>query len=469
MGDLSTKVALTVKRYGIKVRPNASTGLWVFPLVPLAVIVSALRHPNEVSVIYQYAALLCIGLLQTSLLFVLHCSRKGQPDGSHLMLPTAITTVAFYSYFKTGFVFSICSGLFSSFGYYKLLLFTLKVLPCSFTIGEASIVVQAAILFFYTTVLNVINSIAQVTFTKMQTSTLIIQLGVLTVALICWLCYRFKSLRKPIPFYMMAVFSCVFFLFVPLHLILNFSPILWILQLMINDARAMRVVSIWIFGSLLAFLVARSQMRGAKKATTIQRKAFHILAVLMFTPGLVMECSLTFIASAVILSIFVVFDVMRVLCLPPFGQAFQDTFVVYGDDKDVGITALTALYLPVACGIPMFVHPSPCDITDSAGFYLLPAMSGLLSIGIGDSAASAVGSKCGRFHWKHSKKTVEGTLASIISQALIVYCLFYYGFVSGEETLIRSGIAIVVTSLIEAKTTQIDNLVLPLLMYILLV
>jgi dolichol kinase len=47
-------------------------------------------------------------------------------------------------------------------------------------------------------------------------------------------------------------------------------------------------------------------------------------------------------------------------------------------------------------------------------------LSGVLAIGIGDSAASVIGSKFGRirFPFPSSPKTLEGTLASALSQIL---------------------------------------------------
>lgn len=53
------------------------------------------------------------------------------------------------------------------------------------------------------------------------------------------------------------------------------------------------------------------------------------------------------------------------------------------------------------------------------------SLSGILSLGFGDAAASLVGKRFGRCHWPGTKKTVEGTLAFIIavfmSSSLIIY------------------------------------------------
>lgn len=94
---------------------------------------------------------------------------------------------------------------------------------------------------------------------------------------------------------------------------------------------------------------------------------------------------------------------MRTLQLPPLGQHLQDGFVVFSDEKDIGNVALTPIYLLISCSLPLWLHPSPCDITDSAIFEIPPLLSGLLAIGVGDTAASVIGSHYGKAFWPGKK------------------------------------------------------------------
>jgi dolichol kinase len=59
--------------------------------------------------------------------------------------------------------------------------------------------------------------------------------------------------------------------------------------------------------------------------------------------------------------------------------------------------------------------------------------------------------------WPGSPKTIEGTFAFILSQVIIAALL--------NELSFGVIVAIVIVGLVEARTDQVDNLVLPMLMF----
>lgn len=141
------------------------------------------------------------------------------------------------------------------------------------------------------------------------------------------------------------------------------------------------------------------QMNRSEKSNTRTRKIFHILIVFVFVPGLIYQCTFLFVASGIALALLIVLETMRVIRLAPVYEVLEEAVRSFIDEKDAGLIALTPIYLLVGCSTPIWLHSCPCDLTDSAGFELIPLMAGVISVGIGDTAASIVGSKFGRHKW----------------------------------------------------------------------
>lgn len=123
---------------------------------------------------------------------------------------------------------------------------------------------------------------------------------------------------------------------------------------------------------------------------------------------------------------------------------------------------------------------------------LVVLMSGVLSIGIGDSCASYVGLHYGKHKWANQERTIEGTAACILSQIstllllavfgkvqyfvrfvyltkiYVVICFLcdFAGWIDMDWVLVKYICAVTAVSMVEARTEQIDNLALPFLMYL---
>ncbi|XP_057654166.1 dolichol kinase [Diorhabda carinulata] len=460
-------------RNNIKQRPNSDTGLWVLFLLPISVILSTLKHSIIATPTYKLASLVCTGMIIVSVIITI---QKYKNKILTILAPWTviaflIITLLFHISLGKDLVFSLFGSLFSTILYfciYKCILMKFK--EC-FTLGEAGIISQSLILFLYFTIINVINHISQsmVFKSNMQVATLIIQLGLLGIGMIAYISYLF-AIRSTIIFYTVFIGIITTIIIIPLHILLQRSPVLWIYDQMTEDWTTIKLILYWIFCSGIAVLAISNQIFYARKASTGTRKIFHLLAVAVYIPGLLYRCSFLYLASGVVLGIFIALEILRLLRMPPIGIHLQDGFVVFNDEKD-GPLALTPVYLLAGCSLPLWIHPSPCDITDSASFNLVPLLSGILSIGVGDTAASIIGSTYGKFFWPGSKKTIEGTVACMLAQIGLLYILIFFGFIQlmSSVEIGKLFFAIFVTSLVEAKTTQVDNLVLPFLMYIILI
>jgi dolichol kinase len=85
--------------------------------------------------------------------------------------------------------------------------------------------------------------------------------------------------------------------------------------------------------------------------------------------------------------------------LYPVAGVLNTAVSAFLDEKDAAGVALTPIYLLVGCSLPIWLHPTPCDITDSAGFNLFYLLAGILSVGVGDTAAGIIGSSFGNHKW----------------------------------------------------------------------
>lgn len=89
----------------------------------------------------------------------------------------------------------------------------------------------------------------------------------------------------------------------------------------------------------------------------------------------------------------------------------QLCFDAFKDTKDEGQLALTPLYLMVGCVAPLWIYPR--SFLNSVP---LPVLSGILSVAVGDAAASICGSKFGKHTWPGKLKPIDGDDFSSIIQ-----------------------------------------------------
>lgn len=148
---------------------------------------------------------------------------------------------------------------------------------------------------------------------------------------------------------------------------------------------------------------------------------------------------------------------LRVTKVKPLAGVLDACFDSFKDSQDPGVLTMTHMYLLIACALPLWLLPRGSKVS-------LSTCSGVIAVGFGDTAASVVGS-FGRFRWTRSKKTMEGSIGAAVSMFLASLFLFSYldpsQSISPSETVVLFLISCLVSA-IEAKTKEIDNLVLPI-------
>ncbi|XP_053405946.1 dolichol kinase-like [Mercenaria mercenaria] len=205
----------------------------------------------------------------------------------------------------------------------------------------------------------------------------------------------------------------------------------------------------------------KEKTSGSEDATSV-RKFFHVAMICVYVPGLMLCPNLLYLASIVIAAVLIILEVIRVLKLQPFGPILDEYLWVFLDEQDTGDLILTPIYLLLGCSLPLWWNYKqqrpPCSLSMYAG---------LISVGVGDGIASVIGRKFGRHKWPGRKKSIEGTSAAFISQIIAVQ-LLSFGNIPGAVVSMEMIFCLALISLLEAFTSQIDNLVVPMFAWVLL-
>ncbi|GAB1868650.1 dolichol kinase [Camponotus japonicus] len=456
---LEKRILQNVKCNGVQHRSNASSGLWLGILVGLSAAVTILKEQNSYSEICLCVGTAGFGLVLCSICLYMRLSiEKVAVKDFHAIyfLPAIVTSLLFLFIANRGLLMSVIWGLtVGNLGTWSVLQL-MSAFPYCFTMGEATAIMHSFVLFLMSAVTNLPLRYHLPPIHDNDISTVLLQVGILYVVLVCLLCGYFPILRNTRYFYLMTINLICFIILPILYIILDQNPIIWIISFIFSHER-IAIILYWTICLLLSICTIIYQILSKSQATTSTRKYFHILAVLVYIPGMIYDPSLLYLASGIILALFIIIEVIRLLSIPPLGEILQQGFTVFADEKDC-LLSLTPIYLLCGLSFPLWMPTN--NLT------LLILLSGVLTVGIGDTTASFVGSRWGLHKWLGTEKSVEGTVACIFSQICIIFGLTCCGFMDSYWLLPRCILAVISISLIEGRTNQMDNLALPLLMYI---
>nr|XP_060613507.1 dolichol kinase [Anolis sagrei ordinatus]XP_060613508.1 dolichol kinase [Anolis sagrei ordinatus] len=261
-----------------------------------------------------------------------------------------------------------------------------------------------------------------------------------------------------------------------LYRLIKRNPLFWFYQFLSQTQSRVYLLSYWVLlaASACAVVLYQNAKRasGSKKhqASTVTRKYFHLIVVATYVPGLIYDRQLLYVASAVCLGVFILLEYVRYFTIKPFGHWLRHLLSLFLDERDSGPLVLTHIYLLLGMSLPVWLFPRPCAPKGALpGAGALAHYSGVLAVGVGDSVASVCGSTMGEIRWPGTKKTFEGTMTSIFAQVIAVAIILIFDpAVDLNASYAWILVSISLVSLLEAYTSQVDNLLLPLYLQILL-
>lgn len=210
------------------------------------------------------------------------------------------------------------------------------------------------------------------------------------------------------------------------------------------------------------------------RALDRRRKFFHGLVVVMFLPTINRDPQLSYLALSLAFTAFIFEELVRATALPPFGLAIHKFLSGFTDHRDKsGHLVVSHLFLLIGVAAPVWLtltgefssndHGSDANLRNS-----IAMLSGVLTLGAGDAAASIIGKKYGRHRWPALRKTIEGTIAFILAMMLGALTTMVFSNDSAKMHWTRFFFSVVATGLLEAVSTQNDNLVIPVFMWCLI-
>jgi len=241
------------------------------------------------------------------------------------------------------------------------------------------------------------------------------------------------------------------------------NSLLWLWEYITSHTATPLKFIVYYLAVLVPGLTFAPASRAGCVRQVILRKYFHVLALIIFVPTILVNIRFMALAFAVGIAVLVVLESLRVSDVPLIVAAMDPFMKRYMDKRDQGAAVLTHIYLLVGCALPVFFAFFVMRGVFSASSLLI-ALSGVTVTGLGDAAASLCGTNYGRHPWHGSKKTMEGTLAMIVAVlSFQVCCLCAVGFHGlSVASWARLAMADVLVAMLEARTDQIDNLFLPL-------
>ena len=216
-----------------------------------------------------------------------------------------------------------------------------------------------------------------------------------------------------------------------------------------------RLAALWFAGCSISFALFSNRRVQRKEKILSQRKMFHAIAVVMF--GVPIHCwrddygqILIPVAFATCLVLFCVVENLRV------NRRLSNNLTRMmckweKERKGNNVVVLSHSSLLLGIAVPLWLH----NESDSS----IASLAGLISIGIGDTFACAIGRKFGRVRINEtSTKTFEGFLAFFLTTFSTALLLDPNGDEYGKIAIACAAGALTESTL----DSTLDNLVIPL-------
>ncbi|UJR35657.1 hypothetical protein I4U23_028407 [Adineta vaga] len=258
-----------------------------------------------------------------------------------------------------------------------------------------------------------------------------------------------RMIQSSTQFYMslITVFVCVFL--PQAYFFVQENPFLWLFNYILNKSHRIQLLLLWFIVSLCSLLIVNLHLRFTKN--------LDMKPIIVYSSGILCDTQLLTMCSVAFIVLLLLLECMKVKNVAPFGDLIRNAWNMYENEKDTGPLMVSHLFLIIGLSYPIWLADDKRRLAQ---------FSGILSVGIGDSAASIVGSKIGIRKWPGSKRTLEGSLAGLVAQFSFTACLWYLDIIPySQYNLLFVSLGLLFTTQLEAFSHDIDNLTLPICLF----
>ncbi|KAL2985704.1 hypothetical protein AAZX31_12G166500 [Glycine max] len=238
-------------------------------------------------------------------------------------------------------------------------------------------------------------------------------------------------------------------------------PFFWVLSFVFSEpSKRLTLCIYWVCIICVSVLRFYNISKNSKIERILLRKYYHLMAVSMFLPALIFQPKFLDLAFGAALAIFLTLEIIRVWRIWPLGHPINQFMNAFTDHRDSDLLIVSHFSLLLGCALPIWMSTGYNDRP-------LAPFAGILSLGIGDTMASMVGHKYGVLRWSKTGSTAAGITSVLAACSLLLPLLASTGYILTQHWF-SLLLAVTVSGLLEAYTTQLDNAFIPLFFYSLL-
>eukprot|EP01084_Bolivina_argentea_P258188 435176_1 len=253
------------------------------------------------------------------------------------------------------------------------------------------------------------------------------------------------------------------------------SPILWIGRQVFDSTYSYVRIGLclyWVLVMALCLPFIPWVVERFKLRRIVARKLFHFIALAMFLPAVIFDSEFLSIAIGVALGFIILLEFLPGVMVTMV-QSYYSLFLDHNDSHELAVTHIALLF---GCALPLWLTEgagaTTCSPFPLNGPFL--SASGILVLGIGDSASALIGSTYGRWSWAWAinNRTIEGSVAMFIS--LLMAFILLSEFTTSNAAVNCPGLGstcplglstlllpVGIVVILEALTTELDNIILP--------